>query len=1327
MDLGTPDQGPEIISNQILIKIKKESALLIREDVPFQTGLAHLDQLNLKHGAQKFRRLVQGGKKSKTQTPVFQWYKITLNSPQEILSASDKSHSQKLERLNQILNEYKIDSSVESASLNYVARAMAVPNDPFYVSSGTWGQTYSDLWGIRKTSPEPAWDQTTGSTSVIVADIDTGVDRNHEDLRDNMWVNSGEIPGNGLDDDDNGYVDDVYGWDYANGDNDPIDDHGHGTHTAGTIAATGNNAVGVVGMNWSSRIMALKILTAGGSGNLADAIPAMIYAADNGARVTSNSWGCACYFQPLDDAIRYVHEAGVVTVTAAGNSSSDAVDFYPASADMAITVAASDPNDLKANFSNWGEKIDVAAPGVDILSVRASTNRICDASRTVAAQYCRLSGTSMATPHVAGLAALLLSQNPSLNPEEVRQTLRHGADDLGSPGKDTLFGYGRINAGNTLALSDLHALTPIITNPVSHQTLSGDSLSIMGSIPGPNFASYRLEIGAGRVPTSWTTIATGNNQVIDGVLGTVNILNLTQGPNIIRLTATDTSGKTYQFQIHEVIVDNMDTTLQPFGSYLVRLGDVLQITGTASTKNGLSFSQYRLDYAWAGSPNSYSSQGISLVNGGLQPVENGTLGSWDTSGVTPSGTYALRLTLTSPNGGTEQVSTNVYLDSSLVSGWPKTLETNCPYVKNCHVVPAMGDMDGDGTKEVIAAAMNRVYVFRKDGSNFPGFPVSLNPTDQINWQVVVEDLDNDGRKEIIVQASVPNAAGDYLSKKIYVIRNNGTFYPGWPNPVVENTSPQKSEMPAIADLDGDGQREILLTTDNNTLHAFHANGSEMVGFSQSSDPYTNVLAVADMDGDGHPEIAVVAGGQFALLDNQGNRLPGWPTTPTSFFGIPYAFRTYPVFGDIDGDGNLEVFVTAGEDVGCLGCYNEYVYGWKKDGTLLPTWPKMARTELNKALTETMNPSAADIDNDGIDEILLCRIEGLHILTLTGDILYKNTQLDEKVEVSDLDGDGRLDFITHDNSDGLKIFRNDASWYWSRRWVPFWKYDVTPSALSDMDRDGKIEMAVASGLKNNSYDIDGTLMTSGPAILYLWELPGNTTGQGWPMFSHNPARTGRFFSVGSPDIQPPTINILSPLNGSTVSSNINALLTGWDNAGVKRVELWADGILRHYQNLNPSVSSFTVTLSWTAPAGSHTLQAKAVDTSDNVSNSPSITVRVPGGGGGRPRMIPAFVQKSNGETPYGMVMAENEQRNQGPIVLTEDPRFNQSLVFDSSVEEAKIVNLNGHVLLQRTNPGGGIVINLQQEGGRLRMESGLYLIEIRGSELPHQILKLIVVK
>jgi len=281
--------------------------------------------------------------------------------------------------VDEALAELRGNPLVEYAEPNYIVRAVLMPNDP----------QFAQLWGLHNTgqtggtpdadidAPE-AWDIHMGSSGVILAVIDTGVAYNHPDLDDgsasNIWTNDVELNGiPGVDDDNNGYVDDILGWDFLGEDNDPTDYYPHGTHVAGTIAAIGNNSTGITGVNWYASIMPLRFIGPFGYGDTAKAIEAIFYAVDNGARVINASWGGEGFSQALNDAISYANDRGCLFVAAAGNSSSDndTNPFYPATYDLPniISVAATDHNDNPAWFSNYGAtSVDVAAPGVNVFS-----------------------------------------------------------------------------------------------------------------------------------------------------------------------------------------------------------------------------------------------------------------------------------------------------------------------------------------------------------------------------------------------------------------------------------------------------------------------------------------------------------------------------------------------------------------------------------------------------------------------------------------------------------------------------------------------------------------------------------------------------------------------------------------------------------------------------------------------------------------------------------------------------------------------------------------------------------------------------------------------
>jgi subtilisin family serine protease len=320
---------------------------------------------------------------------------------------------------------------------NFVVRAAQLPND----------DGFGRQWGLHDVRAPAAWDVTTGGP-VTVAVLDTGVAYDHPDLSSNMWANQAERQ-DGVDEDGDGFADDVQGADFLGQDADPRDDDGHGTHVAGIIGAVGNNSIGVAGVNWDVRIMALKFLDSSGDGNTADAAAAIDYAVDHGARVVNASWSGPQFSNALYSAIQRAGARGVLVVAAAGNDGVDSDDKpqYPAAFDLpnVISVAASDQHDRLLDFSSYGKRsVDLAAPGEDIESTVPFG---FDSSG-----YAGLSGTSMAAPFVSGAAALYLSHSPGATAAEVRDAILGSVDRFPSLAGKTASG-GRLDVAAMLRVS----------------------------------------------------------------------------------------------------------------------------------------------------------------------------------------------------------------------------------------------------------------------------------------------------------------------------------------------------------------------------------------------------------------------------------------------------------------------------------------------------------------------------------------------------------------------------------------------------------------------------------------------------------------------------------------------------------------------------------------------------------------------------------------------------------------------------------------------------------------------------------------------------------
>ncbi len=422
--------------------------------------------------------------------------------------------------LSDALSKYRQNKNVIYAEPNYVYKKDTIPDD----------KDYNKLWGLEKIKAPAAWDITTGSKDTVIAIIDSGINTLHPDLIDNIWINTGEIAGNGIDDDKNGYIDDTNGWNFLDNSSNVTDKNGHGTHVAGIIAATGNNSLGVTGIMWNAQIMVLKFLDEDGLGYIEDAVSAVIYASKMGASIISNSWGGNAYSQALKDAI---DASPALVVCASGNEfiglDNDVYRVYPASftSNNIISVASSDLNDHIAIFSNFGENsVDVAAPGNNIYS-------------TLSESYGYLSGTSMATPYVSGLAGLIKSFRPELNNLQIKNTILNNVDFISSlTGK--VLTSGRINAYNAL------------NNIITDTTIPTASVNIRG---GKYYTPISLKLTGSDCSNIYYTLDGKSPTVFSSVYSSPIHLSATKVLKFIAVNPSGTISTVYKetYYIYELI------------------------------------------------------------------------------------------------------------------------------------------------------------------------------------------------------------------------------------------------------------------------------------------------------------------------------------------------------------------------------------------------------------------------------------------------------------------------------------------------------------------------------------------------------------------------------------------------------------------------------------------------------------------------------------------------------------------------------------------------------------------------------------------------------
>jgi subtilisin family serine protease len=978
-----------------------------------------------------------------------------------------------------------------------------------------------------------AWRVTTGSPGIVVAIVDTGVDFFHPDLEPNIWRNPREIPGNGVDDDGNGYIDDVRGYDFVSDDGDPMDDNVHGTHVAGILGAVGNDENGVAGVAWSVRIMALKAFDETGSGTLDDTLSAIAYARKSGARIINASWGTSTRSRALDELVAESVRAGVVFVAAAGNNGSD-VRFFPAATPEAIAVGATDASDRSPTFSNYGSFVDLVAPGDAIESTIPG------------AAWTTLSGTSMAAPHVSGLVALLLSRRPDLTPSEVATILRSTTVDRVT---DRYTGAGRIDAGRAVSIGG-----PLPESRLEvPATLSG-ILDLKGAARGNQFAGYRLEIGTGARPEQWQTLGAASEPDVAGVLVPgFDSARLDDGEYMLRLTVSNTLGQAAIDRV-PVVLSNVQLSA-PENNDVIRHGDVVEVRGTVFGAGRT----YRMAWGFGPRPSFWEERGLVLTGGGGEPIVNGLLARWDTAQV-PSGAF-VTLRLQAFQGDRmvgEAQARMVHLESRLRAGWPKRLpftdefpaaswrefnvadldgdglqeivlvdhgesggrpprllvfkpdgglkwSRDLPAGAPEHDAPVLGDLDGDGRLEVLVdtGGDGAISAFDADGRPLAGdWPVKPGGT---HFGKVMADLDGDGREEVIALSQPPPDLLGARQFPLVVLDAGGKVRARWMvrGCDVETLVPER--LPAVANLDDDPELEIVVVDGCGAISAFDLGKTDGPLWTALTE--ADLLAspvVGDLEGDGREEI-IVPGvrreegsgpGGLHVFDHRGQLRRGWPVlTGESFPGGA-------ALADLNGDGRLEIVIASWDQ--------DVVHVVGSDGFELSGWPTPA--QFNAAVRSI--PVIGDVDGDGAPDVVLPTQGSWFLVAVSGQ-----TARAGGVRAWRADGSS-IDFHPFAPMDGLAM-ESASGATWNR---------MPPALVTDLDGNGRLDV-VAASIQDRSYWPDAPVARAKMrSTLYAWELPVTAAaprpggGGQWSAFQGGPRRNGRYERVIPPNVPPRILGI-----------------------------------------------------------------------------------------------------------------------------------------------------------------------------------------------------------
>jgi len=815
-----------------------------------------------------------------------------------------------------ICERLRDDPDVEFAQPNYIYRPCRMPNDP----------DFADQYAHQLIQMADAWDISTGSRDVVVGVLGTGVDITHPDLKDNIWLNSGEIPDNGIDDDGNGYTDDVHGWNFESQNNEvaptsaPNEIEGHETMVAGVIAAVGDNGQGVCGVNWQCSIMPLRVSIYITTAEVAESLD---YAAANGAHIVNMSFG-AGIDEPdwagdpiMQEAIDNAFAQGVLLVASAGNSATDEV-FYPAAYYNVMSVASTDGEDAKTDHSTFGAWVDIAAPGTDIVTTDLN------------GEYIATAGTSFSAPYVAAVAALVLAHRPELTHVELRAILENTADPVYYGSVDSDAGYigtGRVNAYRALQAADRKYPLGEIATPRQAESLAADieTVDVLLFVHGDG---YRLE---------YSTYASGDWAVA--------------------------------------------------------------AEGAGSTE-----------------PNEFVR--LSLPSPG-------------------PGTYELKLTVT--RDGIAHTDRKVVAIEAAPSQAPWPTPTTVPYP----------------------------------------------PNDQFYSGPICIDVDGDGRNEII-QSSIAwdTTWGD---PRLAIWREDGTALPGWPQLLSFAYDPP---FCAVGDIDGDGDYEIVGTCNyDGIVCAWHAeSGDDVDGWPKALGGWYGSIVgypvLADLDGDGDSEIIIGLDYQsadtFALHALQGDGTPLWQRRYICEAAISAA--------DFDGDGDIEIaFCGYGP-----GVSNLYTYLFDHQGQLIARW----RGGSGKGT------AIADLDGDGQCELIFCTEDGVQAVGIDGSTIWKTRIGDGfdtagGLSVTDVDDDGRSEVFVNSyaQADGYSFTRVHALDYQGQpiTEAEFPKIVIgdpghSAPLIADIDGDGQKEILVGTaGAALMAWELDGSIVTGFPMLTLPTEI------------------------------------------------------------------------------------------------------------------------------------------------------------------------------------------------------------------------------------------------
>lgn len=871
------------------------------------------------------------------------------------------------------------DPDIEYLQLAATYQVNILPNDSLVAQQ----------WALAKIKAFEAWNITMGADTVLLAIIDTGIEYLHPDLQNKIFYNPGETgmtqPGdpcwtgvpeekryNNCDDDGNGFIDDYMGWDftdrvgfpfdslggdYLGWDNDPFDDHGHGTYIAGIAGAETNNITGIAGAAPNIKILNLRAFDPGGYGEEDDVAAAILYAIQAGAKVINMSFGDNSFSLVLRDVIRYAYSQNIVLVASSGNSGSSS-PHYPSGYSEVICVGNSTDQDFVAPSSNWGSTIDLVAPGSSILTTAKNDG------------YALISGTSASAPFVSASAALILSSGNFTN-EEVKQILKSTTDDLGDPGWDLRSGSGRLNI-NT-ALTVLAPAEIKFFHPFMDFATNKDTIEIVASVLSPYFVKYNLEVGRGLNPTQWTKlIENGQNQFSQQSLITLNVSSLADDVYTLRLIVYQSNGRTLEERINFYLIRT--------APQVVIVGDGPVFYGNKSTIQAEVYTNQRSIvrmYYRKFSTNDFNfitldgfntnNQFIKQFHYGFIPkelidpkfyyevyYEAENLAGLKTTVLDSANNlnYFLYRTDDSPdlvsftempfslpqgviyknpvnfltNQSNEVLFQQFYPSSDLYYSLYQYQDDNLVKIDSIlgRIPRLSGDFNNNGKEDLISVFYPKGFIEEQTMAGVFNLITKVEEN-KVYFPILVNDLKNDGNNKLITNAN----DRAYI---IWRINNDltlsfvDTLYKSYPDtlePNFEFNNYVYNNL-IVVDSDGDGKKEIWFLDADGDLKSYklNASGNYVRGDSLLTPfrtPKTNALAAGDYNGDGLPEFAIIyqtnsiAPNYLLLILNFRNGQPNFISQKVfldqsaEYFSSTFS-RGYQSleFVDITGDGKDEL-------------------------------------------------------------------------------------------------------------------------------------------------------------------------------------------------------------------------------------------------------------------------------------------------------------------------------------------------------------------------------------------------------------------------------------